>query len=134
MLKKLLLSAAVLALAVAGEAKAGTISAFYSLDGGALTALADLDPTASGFAFSGAIGTFTLNILGGAVEPDAAGALLSVTAIDTHSGATQNNLKVYFVSTGFATSGSQTFTSQFTSNAAGSGLNVIGSTFLGNPP
>lgn len=136
MFKKFLYSVAAigaLALVAHSEAKAATISAYYSYNGGGLVGLGDLDPSASGFAFSGIIGTYTLNILGAAVEPDAAGSLLSATAINTHTGASTDTLKIYFVGTGYAVGGSQTFTSQFTSNAAGSGLDVLGLTYLGTP-
>lgn len=136
MIKKFLCSVAAigaLALVAQGEAKAATIFGFYSFNGGAITALGDLDPTASGFAFSGVLGTYTVNILGGTVQPDAGGALMSATAIDTHAGSTTDTLKLYFLGTDLTPGGSQTFTSQFTSNAAGSGLALTGLTYLGTP-
>lgn len=136
MLKKFLCSAAaVAALALVvpiGDAKAATIAGFYSLNGGAtINPLADLDPSGSGFAFVGALGNFNVNILGSTVQPDAGTDLLTATAIDSHRGTATETLKLYFVGSGFTPGGSQTFTSQFSSNATGSGLTVAESSYLG---
>jgi hypothetical protein len=129
--------AAALTLALqGGGASAATIQAFYSYNGGALTALPDADPSASSFVFIGGIAgtTFTVNIVGGLVQPSAGTGLMSLNASDTHSGSTTDTLQLYLVATGFAPAGSQTFTSQFTSNALpGSGLLVTESTYLGAP-
>ncbi|WP_128924003.1 hypothetical protein [Bradyrhizobium guangxiense] len=137
MFKKFLCSVAALgalALVAQSEAKAATIFGFYSLDGGAtINPLLDADPSASGFAFFGALGNFNVNILGGAVQPAAGTDLFTATAIDSHTAPSTDLLKLYFVGTGFTPGGSQTFTSQFTSNAQGSGLTVGESTYLGTP-
>lgn len=137
MFKKFLCSVAAigaLALVAQGEAKAATISAFYSLDGGVtILSLAafDLDPNPSKFLFNGTLGNFTTNIVSSTVQPFAGPALMTVNATDIHEGASTDTLKLYFVGSGFVPGGNQTFTSSFSSNAAGPGMTVGEKTYLG---
>lgn len=142
MIKKFLCSVAAigaLALVAQGEAKAATISGFYSYDGGAILGLADTVAAPDVFAFNGAIGNFVVDILGGVVQPSAGGDLMDVSATDVHQNAVPrvdatDTLKLYFYGTGFTPGGVQSFLSQFTSNAtAGNGLLVKELTYLGSP-
>ena len=134
MSKKLLAWAGLTAvLLVSGpEAKASTVFGFYSLDGGAtITALADGNASASIFTFSGALGNFNFNSLSAFGQPNAGPNLLSVTANSNHDGAGTDSLRLYFVASDLSPGGGLTFTSQFASNAQGSGLTLLASTYLG---
>lgn len=134
MLKNSFLGAvtAVLLAVSSPEAKASTVFGFYSLDGGAtINALADGDPDDSAFFFSGALGNFNFNLLSALGQPNAGPNLLSVTANNNHTGTGTDTLKLYFVATDLVPGGSLTFTSQFASNAQGSGLSLLASTYLG---
>jgi hypothetical protein len=137
MLKIRFLGAALTAVLLAissPAAKASTVFGFYSLDGGStINPLVDADGTASVFAFSGALGNFNINLLSAIGQPDAGPNLLSVTSINNHSGTGTDTLKLYFLATDLNPGGSLTFTSQFTSNAQGGGLSLLGSTYLGTP-
>jgi hypothetical protein len=113
------------------DAKAATISGFYSLNGGAITALGDLNPNPDQFVFFGALGNFTINIDSGTTQPSSNPNLLSVQAQDGHTTAGNDTLRLFFVATGLTPGGPQTFHSQFTSNATGSGLVVTERTYLG---
>jgi hypothetical protein len=115
------------------QAKAATIEAFYSLDGGVTINPLPNALSGSDFSFSGAIvgSGFSVNVVSGFAEPDAGLGLLNSSANDTHSGSA-GTLNIYLVATGFLTSGPLSFTSQFTSNALNSpGLTVTESTYLG---
>jgi hypothetical protein len=134
MLKNSFLGAvtAVLLAVSSPEAKASTVLGFYSLDGGAtINALGDGDASASVFFFSGALGNFNVNVLSAFGQPNAGPNLLSVTANNNHTGTGTDTLKLYFVATDLTPGGSLTFTSQFASNAQGSGLSLLASTYLG---
>ena len=134
MLKNSFLGAvtAVLLAVSSPEAKASTVFGFYSLDGGAtINALADGDASDSVFFFSGALGNFNFNVLSAFGQPNAGPNLLSVTANNNHTGTGTDTLKLYFVATDLTPGGSLTFTSQFASNAQGSGLSLLASTYLG---
>lgn len=106
------------ALAVSSAASAATISAFYSLNGGAVTAVPDFagasDVLLGGFSVSG----FAVNIATGSVTP-ASSILMSTNVQSTHTGTSTDTLTVYILSTGNNPGGSMQLSTGFTQNLTG---------------
>jgi hypothetical protein len=133
MFKKILYSAAAmaaLAFVVQGEAKATTIVAYYSLDGGPVT-FAGAGPLSDVLATTFTAGAFTVNIASGTSAPASAPDILTSNVQSTHTGATTDELTVYVLSLGNNPGGSTNFTSSFTQNAPGTTDTGTLSTYLG---
>jgi hypothetical protein len=120
MLRNSFLGAALTAvlLAVSSAAQAATITAFYSVNGGSLTTITDLDGASDVFLGSFSAGGFTTNIASGSVTP-AAASLMLTSVQSSHAGASTDTLTVYFLSTGNNPGGNQQFLTGFTQNVSG---------------
>jgi hypothetical protein len=132
-----LAAAASIAILASTAANASSIQAYYSFNGGAITALTDADGNAAdqSFSFFGAIAgtTFNFNLVSGfsqGATPD----LLFAQTSNTHSGTLADTIKIYLVATGLTPGGSQTFTSQLSSNFFNPvGQSLTERTYLGTP-
>src|SRR5438132_4884079 len=111
MLKNSFLVAGVAALlAVSSASYAATVTAYYSLNGGALTQVTDFAPAPDVLAGTFSIGGFTTNLATSTVTP-ASSALMLTGVNSTHAaGSPLETLTVYFLSAGNNPGGSQTFT------------------------
>lgn len=120
MLRKSFLGAAVTAvlLAVSSAAHAATVTAFYSVNGGALTQVVDFAPGNDALAGFFTAGGFTTNLATSTVTP-ASSALMLTNVQSTHTGNTTDTLTVFFLSTGNTPGGSQQFLTGFTQNLGG---------------
>lgn len=120
MLRKSFLGAAVTAvlLAVSSAAHAATVTAFYSLNGGALTQVVDFAPGNDSLAGFFTAGGFTTNFTTSTVTP-ASSSLMLTNVNSAHTGNTTDTLTVFFLSTGNSPGGSQQFLTGFTQNVGG---------------
>lgn len=105
-------------IAVSSAANAATVSAFYSLNGGALTAVPDSAPATDVVVGIFSVGNFTLNIATGSVTP-ASSILMSTNVQSTHSGTATDTLALYFLSAGNNPGGSLQLETGFTQNLTG---------------
>jgi hypothetical protein len=114
-------------LATSGVSKAATISAYYSINGGSLNLVTDLNPASTGFIGLIDDGNFSATLTG-KVTP-ASSSLLQSNVISSHTGAA-STIKIFFLSTGNEPAGNQQFLSGFTGNV-GSATGTL-ATFYGN--
>ena len=105
-------------LAISSAANAATVSAFYSLNGGALTAVPDFAPADDVVVGVFSVGNFTLNIATGSVTP-ASSILMSTGVQSTHAGTATDTLALYFLSTDNNPGGNQQLLTGFTQNLTG---------------
>ncbi len=104
-------------LAISNAANAATVTAFYSLNGGALTAVS-ADPATDVVVGVFSVGNFTLNIATGSVTP-ASSILMSTNVQSTHAGTATDTLALYFLSTGNNPGGNLQLETGFTQNLTG---------------
>ena len=114
-------------LATSSVSKAATISAYYSIDGGSLTQVTDLDSDGDGLFAKFNTGGFNTRIE--ASVPPGSLSLLQSNVVSSHTGVA-STLRVFFLSTGNEPAGSQTFLSGFTGNV-GSATGTL-ATYYGN--
>jgi hypothetical protein len=114
--------------AASGVSNAATISAYYSINGGSLSLVTDLDTDADGFIGQiKNVGGFSATLTA-SVTP-ASLSLLQSNVTSSHLGAA-STLRVFFLSTGNEPAGNQQFLSGFTGNV-GSATGTL-ATFYGN--
>jgi hypothetical protein len=120
MLKNSFLGAAVAALlAVSSASHAATVTAWYSLNGGALTLVNDLVAAPDALFGTFTAGGFTTNLATSTVTPASSALMLTGVNSSHAAGSPLETLTVYFLSTGNNPGGSQTFTTGFTQNFGG---------------
>lgn len=105
-------------LAMSSAAHAATVTAFYSLNGGALTAVADTVAAPDVLVGVFTVGGFSINIATSTVAP-AASTLMTTGVNSSHVGSSTDTLAVYFLSTGNNIPSSQQLLSGFTQNVSG---------------
>ena len=105
-------------LAISSAANAATVTAYYSLNGGALTTIVDLAAAPDVFLGTFSAGGFSVNLATSTVTP-AASTLMTTGVNSSHSGNTNDTLTVYFLSAGNNPGGSQQLLSGFTQNVSG---------------
>ena len=120
MLKNSFLGTVIAALlAVSSASHAATVTAFYSLNGGALTQVTDFNLVGDKLLGDFSVGGFTANTSTSTVAPASSALMLTSLSSSHAAGFGSETLTVYFLSAGNNPGGSQTFTTGFTQNFGG---------------
>jgi hypothetical protein len=120
------------ALLACSSAEAGTIVAYYSLDGGPITLAPNFGTSQSLVSTFSAMSSPTEGFFVNILQGTSFGSSLTSGVNSSHIGTGSDDLKVYILSVGNNPGGSLTFSSSFTQNFTGT--SGILSTYLGSSP